>query len=94
MGRGGPEPEMGQLRAACELQHLALSMDSSEWLVGGRHGFLVFRHTRTGKLQRAPARVLGRSELTRAERNAACAQAINAYFNAGGLDVSAAALPT
>jgi hypothetical protein len=69
------------LRAACQLRDLISSLDSAEWLVGGRYGFVVFLNTRSRQLQRAPARVLGLAHLTRAERNIACAQAINAFFN-------------
>ncbi|HQR21605.1 MAG TPA: hypothetical protein PKV98_12100, partial [Burkholderiaceae bacterium] len=30
------------LRAACQLKDLVRSLDSAEWLVGGRYGFVVF----------------------------------------------------
>lgn len=69
------------LRAACQLKDVISSLDSAEWLVGGRYGFVVFLNTRSRQLQRAPARALGLAHLTRAERNIVCAKAINAFFN-------------
>lgn len=81
------------LKAACQLKDLVHSLDSAEWLVGGRYGFVVFFNTRSRQLQRAPARVLGFGHLTRAERNIECATAINAYFNGPAESIGNTATP-
>jgi hypothetical protein len=57
------------------------SIDTSKNLDGARYGHLIFIHTKTGKLQQAPAKVLGRGDLDRAGRCIESAKAIDLYCN-------------
>ncbi|MBE9180247.1 hypothetical protein IQ268_16915 [Oculatella sp. LEGE 06141] len=45
-------------RAIEELADCLYSADSSHWLVGARKGAVIFKHSRSGRLSQAPARVL------------------------------------
>jgi len=65
------------------------SHDSSAWLKAARYGHVVFRNTRTGNLQSAPARVLGLGHLDRTERLFESAKAINMYCNGEYVDEAA-----
>lgn len=76
------------LKAACRLNDTSASMDSSEFLVGGRYGYLIHFNTRSKQLQRAPARVLGCGDLDRATLIVECAKAINDFFNLSAKDGS------
>lgn len=40
------------------LAPLAASCDSSKWLDGGRYGYMIFKHRKTGKLSQAPAKTI------------------------------------
>lgn len=40
------------------LAPLAASCDSSKWLDGGRYGYMIFKHRKTGKLSQAPAKAI------------------------------------
>ena len=46
------------LKAIETLRDLIYSGDTSKWLDGGRYASIIFKHTRNGHLQQAPARVL------------------------------------
>jgi hypothetical protein len=46
------------LKAIESLKDLLASGDTSKFLDGGRYGHVVFKHTRNGHLQQAPAKVL------------------------------------
>lgn len=51
------------------IKETAYSIDTSKWLDGGRYAYAIFRNTRTGKLQQAPAkRIPGYEHLDRAGR--------------------------
>lgn len=75
------------LKAVEQLGTLVRSMDTSKAIDAWRYGHLIFRNTKTGHLQQAPAKVLGTvtvngkraSELDRDERYIACAQTFDAY---------------
>jgi hypothetical protein len=67
--------------AMSRLDEGLVSHDSSAWLKAARYGHVVFRNTRTGNLQSAPAKVLGLGHLDRRERLLVSAKAINDFCN-------------
>ncbi len=69
-------------KALNALKPLVRSCDTSKWLDGARYGHVVFVHTKTGKLQAAPARFLGLGHLDRTQRCIQSAAAMQQYFNA------------
>jgi hypothetical protein len=70
--------------AMSRLDAALASHDSSAWLKAARYGHVVFRNTRTGNLQSAPARV-GTRHLDRRERLIESARALNAFCNGAGV---------
>jgi len=69
------------LKAINTLKALVYSMDTSKFLDAARYGHLIFIHEKTGKLHQAPAKVLGRGDLSRKERLILSARAMNDYMN-------------
>lgn len=65
------------------------SADSSKHLDAARYGHLAFIHTKTGKLQFAPAKVLGFPNLSRTDRIRLSAHVMNEYLNRGSLVTAA-----
>jgi len=69
------------LKAINTLKECAYSMDTSKFLDAARYGHLIFIHEKTGKLHQAPAKVLGKGDMTREDRLIASARAMNEYTN-------------
>jgi hypothetical protein len=68
------------VKAIEQLTGLAASLDSSKWLDGGRYGSIIFKHTRNGHLQAAPARYIPQYQhLDRRGRCVASARNIELY---------------
>lgn len=73
---------LNYLKAIETLAPWARSADSSNWLRGGRYGYVIFKHTGNNHLTQAPAKFIPEyKNLDRAGRCIASARNIEAFLN-------------
>lgn len=78
---------LNYLKAIETLAPWARSADSSNWLRGGRYGYVIFKHTKNNHLTQAPAKFIPEyKNLDRAGRCIASARNIESFLNETSLE--------